>query len=90
MIILHFRVYNLPVVTEVGIVFDDEQPEMAHHDVVVYLRKHPQFRDDGKEDSTQIFDSENAFYDPLQYPFFHPHGESGFHNKIPCRQSTNF
>lgn len=84
----HERRYNVHVVTEVGIVFDDEQPEMAHHDVVVYLRKDPQFRDDGKEDSTQIFDSENAFYDPLQYPFFHPHGEPEFHNRIPYRDDS--
>ena len=76
------------MVTEVGIVFDDEQPEMTHHDVIVYLRKYHQFRDDGKEDSTQIFDSENSFYDPLQYPFYHPYGEPEFHNSIPCRDDS--
>lgn len=58
--------YNSPALSEVGIIFNDEHPDVVHHDVVVYFRDKPEYRKDGKEDATQTFDSENAFYDPLR------------------------
>ena len=58
--------YNSPALSEVGIIFNDEHPDVVHHDVVVYFRDKPEYRRDGKEDATQTFDSENAFYDSLQ------------------------
>ena len=62
----HLGRYNSPALSEVGIIFNDEHPDVVHHDVIVYFRDKPEYRKDGKEDATQTFNSENAFYDPLR------------------------
>ena len=48
---------------------------MINYDIIVYIRIDPKIWENGKEDITQIFDTENAYYDPLQYILFHSHGK---------------
>lgn len=61
----HPGLYNSSALSEVYIIFNEEHPDVIHHDVIVYFRDKPEYHQNGKEDTTQTFDYENAFYDSL-------------------------
>lgn len=91
----HKRTYNKPAETEItdirkyiilmyilmlyvcGVCFDDKSTKPAYRDIIVFFR-------DSEKKGRRIkrIRELNAFYDPLQYTFFHPMGQPGYHSMV--------
>jgi hypothetical protein len=71
------RRYNLPTTNELAIVLPGDGSTAARRDILLELQG----------GGLKHINSGNALYAPLAYPLFFPKGETGWHYRIPKRQT---